>query len=50
MIVPMKHVTLLCVAAERDEALESLRDFGGMHVTLKSAESADLCPDQLQSL
>jgi len=41
LIVPMKHVTLLCVAAERDEALESLRDFGGMHVTLKSAESAD---------
>ncbi|MDD3545800.1 MAG: hypothetical protein PHG96_10665 [Kiritimatiellae bacterium] len=40
MIVPMKHVALLCVAAERDEALARLRDFGGMHVTLKTAESA----------
>ena len=26
MIVPMKHLTLLCVASEGEKALESLRD------------------------
>ncbi len=39
MIVPMKHVTLLCLAEERTAALERLRDFGGMHVNMKTAES-----------
>lgn len=41
MIVPMKHVTLLCVANERELALDRLREFGGMHLNLKTSDSAD---------
>ncbi|MCX7887079.1 MAG: hypothetical protein N3B01_07495 [Verrucomicrobiae bacterium] len=32
MIVPMKKVTLLCVAHSREEALERLRDLGVVHL------------------
>ena len=39
MIVPMKHVTLLCVAAEREQTLERLRELGVVHLNLASAES-----------
>jgi len=33
MIVRMKRLTLLCLAADRDAALEALRDLGVVHVT-----------------
>ena len=33
MIVKMKRLTLLCLAVDRDTALESLRDVGVVHVT-----------------
>ncbi len=33
MIVKMKRLTLLCLAADRDAALESLRDVGVVHIT-----------------
>ena len=40
MIVPMKHLTLLCVAKEGEKALEALRDLGCVHVDFSSAASA----------
>jgi V/A-type H+/Na+-transporting ATPase subunit I len=33
MIVPMKHLTLLCLAGDRERALVELRDIGVVHVT-----------------
>ena len=42
MIVPMKHLTLLCVASEGDKALESLRDLGCVHLDLSAAASPEL--------
>ena len=40
MIVPMKHLTLLCVAKEGEKALEALRDLGCVHVDFSCAASA----------
>ena len=40
MIVPMKHLTLLCVAEESEGALESLRDLGCVHLDLSGAASS----------
>ena len=42
MIVPMKHLTLLCVASESEKTLESLRDLGCVHLDLSSAASPEL--------
>jgi len=39
MIVPMKHLTLLCVAAEREVTLERLRDLGAVHLNLAASDS-----------
>ena len=39
MIVPMKHLTLLCVAAEREQTLGRLRELGVVHLTLGAADS-----------
>jgi V/A-type H+-transporting ATPase subunit I len=39
MIVPMHHVTLLCVAAEREQALERLRELGVLHLNLSASDS-----------
>ena len=39
MIVPMKHVTLLCVAAEREPTLERLRALGAVHLNTAAADS-----------
>ena len=39
MIVPMKHLTLLCVAAERTVTLERLRDLGAVHLNLEASDS-----------
>ncbi len=40
MIVPMKHLTLLCVAEESEKALEALRDLGCVHLDLSGAASS----------
>jgi len=43
MIVRMKRLTLLCLAIDRDAALESLRELGVVHVTDRQApEGAEL--------
>ena len=41
MIVPMKRLTLLCVANEGERALESLRDLGCVHLDLSAAASPE---------
>ncbi len=40
MIVRMKHLDLLCVAAEKEAALEKLRSMGAVHLDLASAAGA----------
>ena len=40
MIVPMRHLTLLCVAEESTQALEALRELGCVHLDLSGAASA----------
>ncbi len=40
MIVRMKHLDLLCVAAEREATLEKLRALGVVHIDLHSAQGA----------
>ena len=40
MIVPMKHLDLVCVASERDATLERLRELGAVHLDMASAVSA----------
>ena len=40
MIVPMKHIDLVCVASERESTLEKLRSLGAVHLDLASASSA----------
>lgn len=37
MIVKMKHLDLVCVAADRDATLEELRSLGAVHLDLRSA-------------
>ena len=39
MIVPMKHLTLVCVSEDAAKTLETLRDMGCVHVELAGAES-----------
>ena len=40
MIVPMKHLDLVCVASEREATLERLRALGAVHLDLAAATSA----------
>ena len=40
MIVKMQHLDLVCVASERDSALERLRSLGAVHLDLGSAQGA----------
>ena len=40
MIVSMKHLDILCVAAEKDAALEALRALGAVHLDLAAAQGA----------
>ena len=40
MIVSMKHLDILCVAAEKDAALEALRALGAVHLDLGAAQGA----------
>ena len=37
MIVPMRHLDLVCVAADRDRTLERLRELGAVHLELGGA-------------
>lgn len=39
MIVPMKHLTLLCVAGERESTLATLRELGCAHLNLTPTDS-----------
>jgi V/A-type H+/Na+-transporting ATPase subunit I len=39
MIVPMKHLTLLCVAETREQALEALRARGIVHLNIERADT-----------
>lgn len=39
MIVPLKHILLLCVEADREQTLERLRELGVMHLNLAAADS-----------
>ena len=40
MIVTMRHLDLVCVAAEREATLKRLRDFGAVHLDLAAAAGA----------
>ena len=40
MIVKMKHLDLVCVAAEKEATLAQLRDLGAVHLDLASAQGA----------
>ena len=42
MIVPMKHLTLLCIASEGEKTLAALRDLGCVHLDLSAAASLEL--------
>lgn len=48
MIVPMKHVTLLCVAETRDGALKVLRDMGLLHLIVEATDSEHFRDAQAQ--
>ena len=37
MIVPMKHLDLVCLASDRDATLERLRLLGAVHLELSAA-------------
>ena len=41
MIVRMKKVTLLCIAARRDETLDALRNLGVMHLSHTQPPAGD---------
>ena len=40
MIVKMKHLDLVCIAAEKEATLAQLRDLGAVHLDLASAQGA----------
>lgn len=42
MIVPMEHLTLLCTANARANALEALRNFGCVHVTTEIRDGEEI--------
>ena len=42
MIVPMRHLDLVCVAQERETALAHLREMGIVHLDLSGASSAEV--------
>ena len=50
MIVPMRHMTLLCVADERETTLERLRELGAVHLELGDATDSDACRDARDQL
>lgn len=46
MIVPMKHLDLLCVAAEKESTLEALRELGAVHLDLAAAQGAEVAEEK----
>ncbi len=42
MIVPMKHLDLVCLASEKDATLERLRSLGAVHLDLAAAGGASV--------
>ena len=42
MIVPMKHLDLVCLASEKDATLTRLRALGAVHLDLASANGASV--------
>jgi len=42
MIVPMKHLDLICIAAESDATLERLRKLGAVHLDLSCATGTEV--------
>jgi len=42
MIVRMKHLDLVCVAADKEATLSKLRDLGAVHLDLASAQGAEV--------
>ena len=41
MIIPMKKVTLLCLAAEREASLREIRFLGAMHIVVEKLKESD---------
>lgn len=48
MILPMRHITLICVSHEQEQALKQLREFGGVHIHLKTNESKQFVASEQQ--
>lgn len=48
MIVPMKHLTVICVAAEQEATVEALRALGLIHLELATGESEQFRVAQTQ--
>ncbi len=46
MITPMRKVTLLCLAAEREEAVNALREVGVLHVRHRAGDQAGAAPSE----
>ena len=49
MIVRMKHLDLVCVAAEKEATLERLRDLGAVHLDLSAAAGSAVPPHGARS-
>ena len=49
MIVSMKHLDLVCLAADREATVAKLRDLGVVHLDLASAEGRPSCPRRATS-
>ena len=49
MIVSMKHLDLVCLAADREATVAKLRDLGVVHLDLASAGGRPSCPQRARS-
>ena len=46
MIVPLKHLDLLCVAGDKENTLKALRELGAVHLDLASAQGAEVTEEK----
>ena len=46
MIVPMKHLDLLCVAGDKENTLKAVRELGAVHLDLASAQGAEVTEEK----
>ena len=46
MIVPMKHLDLLCVAGDKENTLKALRELGAVQLDLASAQGAEVTEEK----